>query len=84
MIAVAPPAHVTVMPVTGITWLLIVMTRDPTTPLPSFAAARAVTVPLAIAVTSPDELIVAWPVPLTTDQVTVLFVASEGVAVAVS
>ena len=79
-----PPAPVTVMPVTGITWPLMVMTSDPTTPLPSLAVALAVTVPFATAVTSPVVLIVAWPVPLTTDHVTVLFVASAGVTVAVS
>ena len=72
------------MPVTGITWLLIVITSDPTIPLPSLAVALAVTVPLATAVTSPVVLIVAWPVPLTIDQVTVLFVASVGVTVAVN
>ena len=66
-----PPAPVTVIPVTGITWLLIVMTSVPTTPLPSFAVALAVTVPFDTAVTSPVVLIVAWPVPLTTDHVTV-------------
>ena len=49
----------------------MVMTSDPTTPLPSFAVALAVTVPFDTAVTSPVELIVAWPVPLITDQVTV-------------
>ena len=59
VMVVAPPAPVTVIPVTGITWPLIVMTSDPTTPLPSVAVALAVTVPLATAVTSPDELIVA-------------------------
>ena len=50
---------VTVIPVTGITWLLMVITRCPYTPLPSLAVALAVTVPLATAVTSPVELIVA-------------------------
>ena len=46
--------------------------------------ARAVTVPLATAVTIPDELIVAWPVPFVMLQVTVLFVAFVGCTVAVS
>ena len=50
---------VTVIPVTGTTWLLIVIVSCPYTPLPSFAVALAVTVPLATAVTSPVELIVA-------------------------
>ena len=62
----------------------MVMTSDPTIPLPSLAVALAVTVPFDTAVTSPVLLIVAWPVPLTTDHVTVLFVASVGRTVAVS
>ena len=62
----------------------MVMTSDPTIPLPSFAVALAVTVPFDTAVTSPVELIVAWPVPLTIDQVTVLFVASAGSTLAVN
>ena len=52
-------APVTVIPVTGTIWLLIVMINCPYTPLPSFAVALAVTVPLDTAVTSPVELIVA-------------------------
>ena len=60
------------------------MTSEPTTPLPSVAVALAVTVPPATAVTSPVLLIVAWPVPLTIDHVTVLFVAFVGATVAVS
>ena len=67
-----PPAPVTVIPVTGMTWSLIVITSDPTTPDPSLAVALAVTVPFDTAVTSPVLLIVAWPVPLTIDHVTVL------------
>jgi len=54
------------------------MVSAPVIPVPSLAVAIAVTVPLATAVTSPDELMVACPVPLVTDQVTVLLVASEG------
>ena len=54
-----PPAPVTVIPVTGMTWLLIVITSEPTTPDPSLAVALAVTVPFDTAVTSPDVLIVA-------------------------
>ena len=38
----------------------------------------AVTVPLSIAVTRPAEVIVAFPVPLTIDHVTDLFVAFDG------
>ena len=79
-----PPAPVTVIPVTGITWFEIVITRVPLTPEPSFAVALAVTVPVETAVTSPDELIVAWPVPFVTDHVTVLFVAFAGKTVAVN
>ena len=56
VIVVAP---VTVIPVTGTTWLLIVIVSCPYTPLPSLAVALAVTVPLATVVTSPVELIVA-------------------------
>jgi hypothetical protein len=59
VITVDPPAPVTVMPVTGITWLLIVITSVPKIPLPSLAVALAVTVPSAIAVTNPAPLIVA-------------------------
>ena len=73
-----PPAPVTVIPVTGMTWLLIVITSCPIIPLPSLAVALAVTVPFDTAVTSPVVLIVAWPVPLTIDQVTVWFVALAG------
>ena len=79
-----PPAPVTVIPVTGITWLLIVMTSVPNIPLPSLAVARAVTVPFDTAVTSPVELIVAWPVPLAIVHVTVWFVAFVGVTTALS
>ena len=46
--------------------------------------ALAVTVPFDTAVTSPVVLIVAWPVPLTIDHVTVWFVAFVGVIVHVS
>ena len=63
---------------------VITMTREPVTPLPSLAVALAVTVPSDTAVTSPVALMVAWPVPLTTDHVTVLSVASVGKTVAVS
>ena len=62
----------------------MVITSEPTTPLPSLAVALAVTVPAVTAVTRPDELIVAWPVPFTIDHVTFLFVASEGNIAAVS
>ncbi len=48
------------------------------------AVALAVTVPLVTAVTTPEELIVAWPVPFVMLQVTVLFVAFVGKTVAVS
>jgi len=71
------------IPVTGITWLLIVIVISPNIPEPSLAVARAVTVPLETAVTTPLELIVAWPVSLIMLQVTVLFVALAGVIVAV-
>ena len=84
MIVVDPPAPVTVIPVTGMICPLMVITSSPYTPLPSFAVALAVTVPLATAVTTPDVLIVAWPVPLVMLQVTVLFVAFVGNTVAVS
>ena len=84
VIVVAPLAPVTVILVTGMNWLVMVITSVPVTPDPSLAVATAVTVPLVIAVTSPVLLIVACPVPLTIDHVTVLFVASEGVTVAVS
>ena len=79
-----PPAPVTVIPVTGMTWLLIVITSVPYIPLPSFAVALAVTVPFDTAVTSPVLLIVACPVPLTIDQVTVWFVALAGDTAAVN
>ena len=79
-----PPAPVTVIPVTGITWLLIVMTSVPNIPLPSLAVALAVTVPFDTAVTSPVELIVAWPVPLAIVHVTVWFVAFVGAIAALS
>src|SRR5659263_442251 len=79
-----PPAPVTVMPVTGITWLLIVITNVPNIPLPSLAVALAVTVPFDTAVTRPVELIVAWPVPLAIVHVTVLFVAVVGAIVVVN
>ena len=78
-----PPAPVTVMPVTGITWPVMVITSDPTIPLPSFAVALAVTVPFDMAVTTPAVLIVAWPVPFAMDHVTLLFVALDGATVAV-
>ena len=71
-----PPAPVTEIPVTGIIWLLMVMTSVPKIPDPSLAVARAVTVPLLIAVTRPEPLIVADPVPLARDHVIVLIVAS--------
>ena len=79
-----PPAPVTVIPVTGITWLLIVITSVPYTPLPSLAVALAVTVPFDTAVTSPVELIVAWPVPLAIVHVTVWLVAFVGAIAALS
>ena len=56
----------------------IVIINIPKTPDPSFAVALAVTVPLFIAVTSPEELIVAIPEPFTIDQVTLLLVAFAG------
>ncbi len=84
MITDDPPAPVTVIPVTGITWLLIVITSVPNIPLPSLAVALAVTVPFDTAVTSPVELIVAWPVPLTIVHVTVWFVAFVGAIAALS
>ena len=79
MITEDPPAPVTVIPVTGMTWLLIVMTSVPNIPLPSLAVALAVTVPFDTAVTNPVALIVAWPVPLAIVHVTVWFVAFVGV-----
>ena len=62
----------------------MVINNSPKTPLPPLAVALAVTVPLATAVTTPDELIVAWPVPFAMLHVTVLFVAFVGCTVAVS
>src|SRR5665647_2440153 len=79
-----PPAPFTVMPVTVITWLLIVITSVPYIPLPSLAVALAVTVPFDTAVTNPVELIVAWPVPLAIVHVTVLFVAVVGAIAALN
>ena len=49
----------------------------------SLAVALAVTVPFDTAVTTPEELIVAWPVPFVILQVTLLLVALAGVTVAV-
>ena len=66
VIVVAPPAPVTVILVTGTTWFDMVMTSCPYIPDPSLAVALAVMVPFATAVTSPVELIVAWPVPFST------------------
>ena len=47
------------------------------------AVATTVTVPGLVALNNPEPLIVAVPVPLITDQVTVGSVAFEGVTVAV-
>src|SRR5665648_244027 len=79
-----PPAPVTVMPVTGTIWLELVIIKVPLTPEPSLAVALAVTVPLSTAVTRPAAVIVAWPVPLTNDHVTVLSVALDGNTAALS
>jgi hypothetical protein len=84
LILVEPPAPVTVMPVTGIICLVIVITKLPKTPEPSLAVALTVTVPLSIAETRPEEFIEARLAPVTMDQVTVLFVASDGRTSAVS
>ena len=78
VIVLSTPAPVTVIPVTGITWLVMVIARIPYTPDPSFAVAQAVTVRLLCAVTRPDELMAACPVPLTIDQVTALLEALTG------
>ena len=67
-----------VTPVTSTIWFEIVIMTEPVTPEPSFALAMADTLPFLTAVRSPVLLIVACPVPLTTDQVTVLSVASAG------
>jgi hypothetical protein len=83
-IVVAPPAPVTVIPDTGTTWPDIVIISVPETPDPSLAVALAVTVPFDMAVTRPDVLIEACPVPLEIVQVTVLFVAFDGVTAALN
>jgi hypothetical protein len=75
---------VTVIPVTGMTWLDIMIVISPYIPVPSLAVALAVTVPLSAAVTSPVALIVARVVPLLIDQATVWVVALAGAIVAVS
>ena len=62
----------------------MVIESVPEIPEPSFAVAFAVTVPLAMAATSPDALIDAWPVPLISDHVTVLVVAFAGVTAALN
>ena len=54
------------------------MVRLPVIPDPSFAVAIAVMSPLSTADTRPVLFIVASPVPLTTDQVTVLSVVFDG------
>ena len=53
VMVVAPPAELTTMELTGITWLDIVTVKDPDTPDPSVAEAVTVTVPFDTAVTSP-------------------------------
>jgi hypothetical protein len=75
---VAPPVPETLITDTGVIWLEIVIFMDAKMPEPSFAVAQAVTVPLSIAVTSPVELMAPFPVPLTRDHVTPLFVAFSG------
>ena len=57
---------------------LIVITNVPVMPEPSFADALTVTVPLAIAVSKPVALMLALPVPATTDHVMDWFVAVVG------
>jgi hypothetical protein len=63
LIVVAFPSPATDIPATGIFWFVMVMTKNPYTPDPSFAVALAVTVPFTEAVTRPAALIVACPVP---------------------
>ena len=84
VIDVTPPGPVTETEVTEINWFEIVIISVPKIPEPSLAVALAVTVPLSIAVTRPLVLIIAWPVPLTSDQVTDLTVAFTGITSAVN
>ena len=68
---------------TGVVCPLIVMFVIPDTFDPSVAVALTVTVPLSIAVKSPDVgFIVPYAEPLVIDQVTVLLVALVGSTVA--
>lgn len=56
---------------------VIMMDFSPYIPEPSLAVARTVTVPLAVAVSRPELLMLA-PLPLEIDHVTVLLVAFTG------
>ena len=70
---VASTVPVTVMEVTGIAGAvcpLMVIVISPYLPEPSLAVAMTVTVPLDVAVSSPDALMDAPPVPDITVQVT--------------
>src|SRR5512133_4008260 len=53
-------------------------------PEPSLAVARAITEPVETAVTRPDELMIACPVPFSIDQMMDGSVAFEGKTVAIS
>ena len=81
-IVVAPPVPITVIEVTGTSCPLMVTVVSPYTPVPSFAVALTVTVPLPVAVSRPPALIVALPVPGVTDHVIVSLVASAGLTTA--
>ena len=77
-IVLDPFAPRMVIELTRVTWLVILISSVPNIPEPSVAVAVAVTVPLLMAVSSPPRLMVASPLPLITDQVTVLLVADSG------
>jgi hypothetical protein len=62
----------------------MVIENSPKMPVPSVAVALAVMTPLLIAVTSPDELMVAREEPLLSDHVTVVAEAFEGDIAALS
>jgi len=83
-IVLDPPAPVMAIELTGVNWLVMVISRDPVTPEPSAEVAVTVTVPLLIAVTNPPALMVASPLPFVIDHVTDLFVAVSGSTVALS
>ena len=79
-----PPSPVTEIPETYTILLTIFTERVPKTPEPSEAEAFAVIVPGDTEVSSPVELIVACPVPFTTDQTTDLLDAFAGLTAALS